>query len=169
MKRKVLYLFVLLSLVFVTGCGNSDKKNMKNTIKLKEGKVSIVCSADNFKFDGINQKIESTYNFNNDLYLINYKVVTTQKFKDKSVYETYRDAQKDTVKDSTDDFLYDLDYNDKKKTLVFTMAVINISYDNVDDNEKDKYSAKEILKNIESAQDAKYTCKVNGIDRSELK
>ena len=171
MKRNILYGFMLLFiLICLTGCGSVKfKEKQKDSIKLDSGKVSIVCIADNFGYSGIDQKIETTYNFDENLYAINYKVVTTQKFKSKSVYKTYKDAQEDTVKtNSSSDILYSLDVDSKNKTLIFTVAVPSIDINSASDAEKERLKASTILKSIESANDAKYNCKVNGISRSKL-
>lgn len=101
---------------------------------------------------------------------MNYAVVTTQKFEDKSVYKAYKEAQEGTVKDnSVEDVLYDLKSDDKTKTLIFTMAVTNIDVNKTEsEEEKNRLKASFILKNVEESTEDTYTCKVEGIDRSEL-
>lgn len=173
MKKKILYIFIsLMVLTCLTGCGEViENKNEKkvSSISLTKGNVSISCSADDFKYDGIDQMIKTTYNFNEELYAINYEVVTTQKFKKKSLYKTYKNAQEEMIKSTAfDNVSYDLKSDDKTKTLIFTMIVTSINTDIVSIEEKKNFKASEVLKSIESANDATYTCEVQGIDRSKL-
>ena len=168
MKKKIYSLILLMLVVMVVGCGKVEEKS-KNSINLEKGKFSIVCSAGETDEGTMKIKTVTTYNFNEDQYAINYSVVTTQKFKDKSVYKTYKEAQEETVKGTSETVVYDLESDDKAKTLVFTMAITKIDLNNVEnDEEKERLKASSVLKNTEGNTDAKYTCKVYGIDRSEL-
>lgn len=164
MKKKILFSLSLLMIIgLVTGCGKAKEK-LKSSINLEKGKFSIVCSTDESDEGTMKIKNETTYNFNEDQYAINYAVVTTQKFKDKSVYKTYKESQEETVKGSNDDVVYDLQSDDKSKTLVFTMAITNTLINKAEsDEEKEKLKASSILKNSEG------TCKTVGIDESEIK
>ena len=164
MKKVFIGLFAI-SLFVLTGCGNTEQKG--DSIKLEKGKFSITCFTDEIKEENMKRKIETTYNFNEQQYVINYNVITTQKFDDNAVYKTYKEAQEETVKNSTKDILYNLKVNNSAKTLIFTMAITNINLNDTD--EKEKLKARVILNNIENATDAKYTCKINGIEKSELK
>lgn len=169
MKNKIL-LCALCGVVAVslTGCGNAEEKIGKS-INLEKGAFSIVCTNSDDS-NGMKIKNETTYYFNDEQYTINYKVVTTQKFKDKSTYETYKKEQEDTVKSSSDSLIYSLKSNDKTKTLIFTMAVTDIDYNNAEsEEEKDTLKASSILKKNEESAESTSTCEVKGIERSELK
>lgn len=159
MKRKIFYAFIALTLVIgLTGCGK-EKKESSN--------IAIICTSEKDNSTGIEIQNESTYNFDENQNVTSYSVVTTQKFDDESLYKEYKTAQEETVKDSSDDVVYDLKSDDKEKTLVFTMTINNINVDDAETTEeKENLKASSIL---ESVEESGYTCKVEGIDRSKLK
>ncbi|MBR3898097.1 MAG: hypothetical protein IKJ43_02310 [Bacilli bacterium] len=164
MKRKIICSLIGLSLIgSLTGCG----KEQKSKINLDKGKFSIICNSKEEDINGIKQNTESTYNFNEEQYTINYSVVTTQKFKDKSVYNEYKKAQEETVKNSSEDIIYELLSDDKNKSLIFTMAVTKIDLSNAKDEEKDTVKASTIFKRAE--EDGTTKCRVEGINKSKLK
>ncbi len=169
MKRKIFYSFVALGFaISLTGCGKTE--SIGDNIKLEKGKFSITCSTDENEVGGMTQKLETTYNFNEEENAINYEVVTTQKFKDESTYKTYKDAQIDTVKsNSSKEILYNLKSDDAGKQLIFTMAITKIDINQANQEEKENLKASSVLKSVEETTDPKYTCKVEGIDRSALK
>ena len=168
MKRRLFdYIVVLSTILLFSGC-TSSKSTEKKSIVLDKGSFSITCSTE-LKDTAMNQQIKVTYNFNDHQYAINYDVVTTQKFNKKSVYDTYKEAQIETTKSATDEILYDLETDDKNLTLIFTMAIPNINLDDYSsEEEKNTLKASQILKRIENTTDAKYKCKIKGINRDKL-
>lgn len=177
MKRRILIgLMIIITFCMITGCTKKEEKKeknseMKSSIQLEEGAFSIVCNSKVSDSDGISSENETTYNFNENQYVKNYAVVTTQSFKDESVYRIYKETQEETVKaSSNEEILYDLQSNDKTKSLVFTMAVIDINIEDAEtEEEKESLKAKEILERLEGITEVKYECELKNIDRSELK
>ena len=149
-------------LVFITGC---DKN--KTTVSSSKKSFSITCTGDSEKMDKMETQNETTYNFNNEQYVISYSVTTTQKFTDKSLYNEYKTAQEQTVSDSSDDVSYELKSDDKALSLVFTMTINNIDINNAEtEEEKDSLKAKSILESLESSD---YKCTLNDITKADLK
>ena len=167
MKRNILKGIIgVFAILTLTGCGER-KVDLTSSIKLEEGAFSIVCSGEDGDGTGVKTENTSTYNFNDDQYLINYSVATKQTFTDKETYNTYKTAQEETVKGSTDTILYELLSDDKSKTLLFTMAITDIDLSEITtEEEKDYYKASTVL---ERADTDIATCKVNGIDKNNLK
>jgi len=164
MKKIIFSLVGLTFIISLTGCGIKEEGSQ---IKLEKGNFSIICDSKTEDFGSIKTQNKTTYNFNKDKNLINYSIITTQNFKEKSVYEEYKKAQEETIKtNSSESILYNLKSNDSSKTLIFTMAITDINLDNVqNEEEKERMKASTILKN----QTETNTCKVEGIDKSELK
>ena len=161
MKKKVLYGFIALLIVtVVTGCGKEKEEEKKE--------LTIVCTSEKDTSSGFEMQNELTYSFDDNQYATSYSVATTQKFDDKSLYDMYKTAQEETAKDtSSENFVYDLKSNDEDMTLVFTVTIKNYNVDNAESEEdKDALKASSIL---QTNEEQGYTCKVNGLDRSELK
>lgn len=164
MKRKILFSLALFMLIGgVAGCGKTEEAK-ENT----DGKITITCTSEKDNSTGIETQNVSTYHFNKEQYVTDYSVDTTQKFEDKDLYNEYKTAQEETVKDTSDENVsYNLKSDDDTMTLVFTMTVKNINVDDAEsEEEKENYKAKNLLSSVESSG---YTCTVEGIDRSELK
>ena len=161
MKNKLLYGFVALLVVAgATGCGKA---------KVEDKTLSIVCTSEKETSDGFESQVEATYNFDDNQYATDFTVTSTQKFDDKSVYDVFKAAQEETAKDTSEENVtYDLKTNDETMTLVFTMTVKNINVNDAEtEEEKESLKASSVLKSVETEEG--YACKVNGIDRSELK
>ena len=158
MKRKLLYALVALILaVGLTGCGKEKG----------DGTFTITCTTEKDNSTGIETQTVVTYHFNKEQYATDYSSATTQKFNDKEVYEEYKKAQEETVKDTTEENIsYDLKSDDDAMTLVFTMNYKNIYASATTDEEKDSIKASKILKTNE---ELKATCKVEGIDKNNIK
>ena len=160
-KRKLLFSLALFILIMgVAGCGKTEE--------VKDEKITITCSSEKDDSTGFEIQNVSTYHFNKEQYVTDYSVVATQKFQDKDLYNEYKTAQEETVKDtSNENVSYDLKSDDDTMTLVFTMNVKDINVDDAEsEEEKDNYKAKNMLSSVEENG---YTCTVEGIDRSELK
>ena len=168
MKRKLLYSLVALTLVVgLTGCGKTEKKKEQKSNDLKAA-FTIECTDEKDDSFGFETQNVITYYFNKEQYVTDYCVTTTQKFDDEEIYEEYKAAQEETVKNTSSDIVtYDLKYDDKTKTLVFTVAIKNIDVNEAEtEEEKAGLKASAILK---SNEELKYTCTIEGIDKSELK
>ena len=161
MKKKVLYGFVALLLVAgATGCGKTKEEEKKE--------LTVVCTTEKDTTVGFEHQNEYTYHFDDNQYETGVTIVTTQKFDDKSVYEEYKKAQEETVKDdSEENITYDLKTDDENMTLIFTMSIKGYNVNEAEtEEEKAQMLASSILKMNEEQGS---TCKVNGLDRSELK
>ena len=154
--KKIFYtIIVFILIVGVTGCGKD------------EGKITITCTSKEDKLGSMETQNVTTYHFDDNQYVTDYSIVTTQKFEDKSTYDEYKKAQEETLESSTEDVTYDLKADDKKMTLVFTMTIKKIDINNAEtEEEKDSLKASSILDRNESVGS---TCKVKGISKSKLK
>ena len=163
MKKSLLYVLALLIIVIgVTACGKTEEKN-KNT----SGKITITCTSEKEKNVGLETQNVVTYHFNEEQYVTDYSVTTTQKFDKESVYKEYKAAQEESVNSSDGDISYDLKSDDKAKTLVFTMTINEINVDDAEtEEEKNNLKASSIIKTSESSGN---TCTIEGIDKSDLK
>lgn len=163
MNKKVLYTFIALTLiVFLTACGKETKKTAD-----PNAAFNIECIAAKENGTGIDTDTVVTYSFDDNQYATGYVVTTTQKFNDKSVYQEYKKAQKETVEGNSEgDISYELKSDDKKMTLEFTMIIKMNAKNATTDEEKKSLKASTILKNNKKQ---KATCKVSGIKESEIK
>lgn len=163
MKKKMLCTFVALTLVvFLTACGKGVKKSSD-----PNAAFTFECIAAKEKGTGIDTNSVITYSFDDNQYSTGYTVVTTQKFNDKSVYQEFKKAQEETIKEnSSEDISYELKSDDKKMTLEFTMTIKMDVKDAITEEEKNALKASTILKNN---KELKATCKVKGIKESEIK
>jgi len=164
MKKKIL--FSLAFLIFASsliGCSKIEEKQADAT----NGDITITCTDEKDNSTGIEIQNVTTYHFDEEQYVTDYSIETTQKFKDKSTYKEYKKAQEETSSDtSSEDISYDLKSDDKKLILVFTMTIKDINIDDAEtEEEKDSLKASTILKRKEEANS---TCRLDGIDRSEL-
>lgn len=156
MKRKIFYILLVLILVGVTGCGKNNEK------------ITMTCTGEKDNSSGFEVQNVITYNFSEEQYVTDYSNITNQKFDDKSLYETYKTAQEESAKDtSIENVTYDLKSEDENMTLVFTMTIKNINVDDAEtEEEKENYKVKNLLETNESNG---YICKLEGIQKSELK
>lgn len=156
MKRKLIV--ILLLFLIITGCGKKEESN---------GNFSISCIGEKDNSTGVETQNKVVYLFNKDQYAFSYLVETTQKFNDKSVYDTYKKAQEETKNNNKDEKIsYDLKYDDKEMTLVFTMTIHELDKDTTTEEEKASLKASDILKKNE---DRNLTCEINGINRNLIK
>ena len=154
MKKNIFGCLSILLLCFLlVGCFNND------------GSFTITCKAPKSKNGNITSETSLTYKFNKEQLATEYTVTTTQVFKDKKTYETYKKAQEETVKENkkTDTMKIDLKSYDKEKKLVFTYTLTDL--DEKASN-KESIKASTILKRNE---DSKSKCTINGISKNKLK
>lgn len=165
MKKRLFYIFLVLIIVIsFTGC---NKKEMGEKSDNIQSAFTITCAGSKEKFSGMETQNTTTYYFNENQYATDYSVVTTQIFTDKNLYKEYKAAQEESTKSSEENITYNLESDDKKLTLVFTMTIKNINVDDTQtEEEKESLKASSILK---SNEELKTTCNVDGIDKNKIK
>lgn len=150
MKNKLLIASLIgIVAISITGCG---KKQTLKEVKVTGPRIYCVQTE---KSNGITIKYEVTRKFNEDNYLIYQVSKTTQKFDDKDTYKSYVDIIKESAKDMT--LNENLDYSyvfDKSNKKITTLTVYNeglFDYNNISEEEKEKYTAAQLVKLAEEA------------------
>ncbi len=139
------YLLLLIMLLLLVGC--NEPKLDEDGLEISD--IKITCYADNLGDADV--KIDSTVigYFDDNQQLIGYKIVKTEKIKDRKNYE-FRKANYEANKDENQKLTFD----DKKH---FIKQVIV--------NQNDNQSAKSFFEEYEKS----YKCQIDGIKKSELK
>ena len=157
MRNKLFRTFLAAILCFLlVGCGK------------KEGSpFTMTCTSAKNTDGGMESQTVVTYHFNEEQLATDYTSATTQKFKDKDTYETYKAAQKETVNNNSEATIsYALETDDKNLTLVFKMDLKDLDKNAVTEEDRNIIRAKRILK---SNEERKSKCTLDGIKKRKLK
>lgn len=155
-NKKHLIIIVSLLIMLLVGCSKTNN----NT-------PTMTCTTKKTKKDGIERQTVVVYKINKEQLIYEYISSTTQKFDSKKMYNEYKKSQQKSVKESsTKDAILSLKINDKKKELVFTLTLKNLTKNIKTEEEKNAIKASKVLKSNEESQ---ATCKFNGIKKEDLK
>lgn len=152
MKKIIL---IVLFITLITGCEN--KLRSEADVELTKGSITSIC-----KRKDNDNVITTTSNYDASGDIMNMKIETLYKFKDKESFDLYLNESKEAATMSNEEIVYKYAYNEKKMELLTVLAYTKLTLAN---EVKPVYNVSSHIKTLESNGE---TCELIGTTRSEL-